>query len=194
MNRLYVLVLLVALFVSCSDDEPLSPQEILISNDWVSEKFIYQGMEYDSLIIYGLVTDTIYSYLNDIYPGDILRADTWMELSFNESLYFNYLLNNSYHKCVNCSNFIHIYKNTFPFSGRYYLADSILETEKYINGVWNADTTYVIEFINNNRIKIFNWLSFPVAANDPELTITDINDMKVEPGDYPFDVIFRKKE
>ncbi|MFC2123168.1 hypothetical protein ACFLU5_00030 [Bacteroidota bacterium] len=193
MTRLYVLVILLPLFISCSDDREVNPKEILISDNWVSEKFIFQGTEYDSLIVYGLVTDTIPSYVGDIFPGDMLRADAWMELKFSQTFYWSYLFNNSFYRCVNCSNYIHIYKNEFPSSGKYNLVENYLETEKIINRQWRPDTTYVIEFIENDRIKIYDWLSFPVPANDPDLSIFQINDLEVESGDYLFDVIFKKK-
>jgi len=193
MGRLYILILLLPLFISCSDDEPLGPREILISNEWVSEKFIFQGIMYDSLIVHGMVTDTIERYEDDIYPGDVLRADSWMELTFNETFYWSYLMNNSYKKCVYCSDYIHIALNTFPFSGKYFLVNSNLETEKLVEGQWIPDLTYVIEFMEKDRIKIYNWLRFPVLSDDPELTITSINNVKVEPGNNLFDVVFRKK-
>ena len=194
MTRLYILIILFPLFISCADDKEVNPQEFLIANEWVSEKIIYQDNEYDSLIVYGFVTDTILSSVGEFFPGDMLRADAWIELTFNQSFYWSYLLNRSYYKCVSCSKYVHIYNNRFPSSGKYNLMENYLETQKLINRQWYPDTTYMIEFIEDNRIKIYDWLSFPVPADDPDFTITHLNDMEVEPGDYLFDVIFKKNE
>jgi hypothetical protein len=152
-------------------------------------------MKTDSIIVSAVATDTIYSSLFDVYPGDELKAHSWMELSFYEtSLYKSNLNNMTYHRCVNCSEFVHILNNYFPTQGRYTLMEDDLLIEKWNERdyEYEQEAVYFIEFLENDRIRVTNWCRFPVVV-DPDIIITHINGFEVEPGDYLFDVIFKPK-
>jgi len=189
------LLLLVLLFYSCSEEPEPTPDEILTGDKWVSERFIYQGQEYDSLIVLATAKDTIDETIFIVYPGEQLRASSWMELWFYTPLdYQSTLRNKTSFKCVQCIDYLHIIVNDFPTIGRFSLVDEYLETEIKVKNEWEPDGQYKIEFMEHNRIRIDDWLTFPVLEDDPEVLITQINDFEVEPGGYTFDVIFKPVE
>ncbi len=183
--------------VSCEKPvEQLSDQELLniiTSNQWTSESFVYQDVSgVDSIELLAMAIDTIYNTIPLIYPGDQYRAIIWVDLVFGQdNLFISDRKSISYLKCIECTEFSPVYEFSEPFFGKFSLNDNRLTIETRNKGEWNNAGTYRIEYLSDERIKIYEWISLPLSTDSVQIDVTHINGIQAESKDYVFDVIFR---
>jgi len=196
-SRILFLLLCSGLWYSCNDveDEFDAPNayHLLTSKKWISEKFINDGIEYDSIELVANVIDTV-TGIPIAYPGDQFRAVVWMELLFtSDFLYFSERMNQSYLKCQDCKDFNPYYRNSERITGIYNLNENILETGLWKDGEWKFSEMFDIEIVNEDQIKIYKWIGIPLSGESSKIFVTHVNGVVSENKVYLFDVVFRSR-